>query len=204
MKIRWVAISIWIFLGTSFISLVLAGKENTAAPAFLQESETTPYRAVFAQYLAVIPNAADPSLSVDCALSVSNVCSAPEELKLFIGDSSDGAPTSGRITLYLYNLDGTEIQYRTDGNSPGDGLNPDGSLGSGQTWTVRLAEILAAAEGKPEAEIQFRGYGWVLSDFDCLAGTYSNTVFGVGFTQSYEMLPAMGQGGNFGGVIIPK
>ncbi len=204
MKIRWVAICFSIFWGTSFVTLGLAGEQGTAAPVFVQEAGSSAYRAVFAQYLAVIPNEADPTLQVDCAISVSNVCKAPLPLSLFIGDSAENAPTSGRISLYLYNMDGTEIVYQTGPDSPGDGLNPDGSLGSGQTWTVRLAEILAAAEGKAEADIRFRGYGWVLSDFDCLAGTYSNTVFGVGFTQSYEMLPAMGQGGNFGGVIIPK
>jgi hypothetical protein len=52
------------------------------------------------------------------------------------------------------------------------------------------------------SQVRFSGYAWILSEFDCLGGTYNNTVFGVGFTQAFEFLPAMGQGGWFGGIPI--
>lgn len=156
------------------------------------------YRAVFAHFLAVRPNS-DPSLTVDSALSVSNVCAAPEKVAPFIGRG----PSSGRLTLFLYDRSGTLTVFETDSGAIGEGLNSDGTLAPGQTWTVRLAEVIAAAWGVDEADVEFLGYAWVLSQFDCLAGTYSNTIFGLGFTQSFELLPAMGQGGFFGGLMIP-
>lgn len=180
-----------------------AGGRHTGPTVFFQDSGTEAYRAVFAQYLAVLPNAEDPSQNVDCAISISNVCAAPSEIAPFLGGGQQGTPDHGRIILHLYGSDGTHIRYVTGPDSPGVGLEPDGELASGGTWRVRLAEILAQAQGVPEADVDFQGYGWILSSFDCLAGTYNNTVFGVGFTQSYEMVPAMGQGGFFGGVMIP-
>lgn len=181
-----------------------AGSRLQDGPSvFLQNSGTEAYRAVFAQYLAVQPDADHPSLSVDCAISISNVCAVPSEVEPFIGGSQQEAPDHGRIILHLYGSDGTHVRYVTGPDSPGVGLDADGELPSGGTWRVRLAEVLAQARGIPEADVNFQGYGWILSGFDCLAGTYSNTVFGVGFTQSYEMVPAMGQGGFFGGVMIP-
>ncbi|MFZ0426774.1 MAG: hypothetical protein WAO20_01560 [Acidobacteriota bacterium] len=153
-------------------------------------------------------------MAVDCAISISNVCASPASVAPYLGRAD--APTSGRITLFLYGLDGAPVVYQTEpaadpGARLGDGLSAEGTLGPGATWTVRLAEVLARAYGVSEDHLTdpgvlgpggFRGYGWILSDFDCLAGTYNNTVFGVGFTQAYEMVPAMGQGGFFGGVMI--
>lgn len=167
---------------------------------FLQSDLSTAYRAVFAQYLVVRPNE-DPRYTVDCAISVSNVCAGPGSVAYLTG--RDEAPIRGSVALFLYNSDGTPISYVTDSNSPGTGLNADGTLGAGQTWTVRLAEVLNAAGFKDKAgKAEFNGYGWILSEFDCLAGTYNNTIFGLGFTQNFEMLPAMGQGGFFGGMIV--
>jgi hypothetical protein len=166
---------------------------------FAAEDTSTHFRAVFAQFLSVVPSA-EAGMSVDSAISISNVCAAPEEVQFVLGQRSN----QGAISVFLYDRDGTLIAYRTD--SPlGAGLNADGTLGPGQTWTVRLAEVISRAQGIPESQIEFNGYGWFLSGFDCLVGTYSNTIFGLGFTQSYEMLPGMGQGpGFFGGLMIPQ
>jgi len=185
-----------------FCSEAQAVEPESSSLSFVAETGSTAYRAVFAQYLAVIPSA-NPAVNVDCAISISNVCAAPSVLSPFIGGSTPLAPSSGRVSLFLYNTDGTLLTYTTAPDSPGYGLNPDGTLSAGMTWTVRLAEVLSKVLDRPENQIDFRGYGWILSEFDCLAGTYNNTVFGVGFTQSYEMVPAMGQGGFFGGVMIP-
>lgn len=180
---------------------VRAAGPGLPAVTFLQTEVTSARRAVFAHFLAYVPDPSNPGRAVDGAISVSNVCAAPPEIDLFIGD----AAPKGRVVLHLYHLDGTHITYVTGPNSPGAGLDPNGELGPGQTWTVRLAEILAAARGIPEQQVtDFRGYAWILSEFDCLAGTYTNTIFGLGFSQAYEMSPAMGQGGFFGGVQVPS
>ncbi|HUV13396.1 MAG TPA: hypothetical protein VMY18_07110, partial [Acidobacteriota bacterium] len=161
---------------------------GTNPVVFAQGELTTAHRAVFAQFLAVIPNE-DPEFSVNSAMSISNVCAAPDVLSPFLGRE----PTEGRVALYLYDMSGNLTTFIPDSDMLGAGLNPDGTLKPGQTWTVNLSEVLTAAIGSKGNE--FRGYGWVLSEFDCLGGTYSNTIYGLGFTQNFEMLPAMGQGG---------
>lgn len=171
---------------------------STDPVVFAQGELSTARRAVFAQFLAVFPNEEDPDFSVNSAMSISNVCAAPEGLSPFLGRE----PTEGRVAVYLYDMSGNLTTYITDSDALGEGLNPGGTLKPGQTWTVNLSEILAAATGNKRN--QFRGYGWVLSEFDCLGGTYSNTIYGLGFTQNFEMLPAMGQGGFFGGLMIPQ
>ena len=170
---------------------------GTDPVVFAQGELTTAHRAVFAQFLAVFPNE-DPDFSVNSAMSISNVCAAPDVLSPFLGRE----PTEGRVALYLYDMSGNLTTFVTDSDMLGEGLNPDGTLKPGQTWTVNLSEVLAAATGSKAKD--FRGYGWVLSEFDCLGGTYSNTIYGLGFTQNFEMLPAMGQGGFFGGLMIPQ
>ncbi len=170
---------------------------GTDPVVFAQGELTTAHRAVFAQFLAVIPNE-DPALSVNSAMSISNVCAAPDALSPFLGRE----PTEGRVALYLYDMSGNLTTFVTDSDIVGKCLNPDGTLKPGQTWTVNLSEILAAATGSKTKD--FGGDGWVLSECDCLGGTYSNTIYGLGFTQNFEMLPAMGQGGFFGGLMIPQ
>ena len=171
---------------------------GTDPVVFSQGELSTARRAVFAQFLAVFPNEEDPNFSVNSAMSISNVCAAPGALSPFLGRE----PTKGRVAIYLYAMSGDLTTFITDSDVLGEGLNPDGTLEAGQTWTVNLSEVLAAATGGKTRE--FRGYGWVLSEFDCLVGTYSNTIYGLGFTQNFEMLPAMGQGGFFGGLMVPQ
>jgi hypothetical protein len=171
---------------------------STDPVAFAQGELSTARRAVFAQFLAVFPNEEDPNFSVNSAMSISNVCAAPDALSPFLGRE----PTEGRVAIYLYDMSGTLTTFITASDMLGEGLNPDGTLKAGQTWTVNLSEVLSAATGSKKRE--FRGYGWVLSEFDCLVGTYSNTIYGLGFTQNFEMLPAMGQGGFFGGLMVPQ
>lgn len=214
MKTWWLVANLCLFAPVAQSAAQSKPVEGASPAVFFQESGSSAYRAVFAQFLAVIPSVDDESMSVDCAISISNVCASPASVAPYLARGD--APTSGRITLFLYNLDGTRTIYQTQPAASqeaqlGAGLSADGTLEPGHTWTVRLAEILASVYGVPEDMLTdpgvlgpggFRGYGWILSDFDCLAGTYNNTVFGVGFTQAYEMVPAMGQGGFFGGVMI--
>jgi hypothetical protein len=202
MNIYFGAFAFLAWLGLS--ANVYAGPQPIAdAIGFAEEDTTTYYRAVYAQYLTVIadPNLEDGDQTVDCGLSISNLCAAPGAVLPLL--AAQGGPTAGRLTLFLYGSDGEQIIYTPTSDDLGEGLNPDGTLSEGGTWRVRLAQILADHSGDgDESKINFSGYGWVLSEFDCLGGTYNNTVFGVGFTQAFEFLPAMGQGGWFGGVPI--
>ncbi len=188
---------------------------STGAVSYSEEDTTDYYRAVFAHYLAVIPDPdpTGPDYSVNCAISISNVCAIPEGsgLEIYSLGSDKTRPTSGGFAIFLYDRDGTVYSFSSksvnrylDGHLIGAGLNEDGTLDPGQTFTVNLQEILAAVQGVyPQDVEQFVGYGWILSEFDCLAGTYSNTIYGLGFTQAFELKPAMGQGGQFGGIMLP-
>ena len=192
----------------------IAAQDNnpTGAVTYSEEDGTDYYRAVFAHYLAVIPNA-DPGMSVNCAISISNVCAIPDSSKLdtYMGSDVTRA-SSGGFAIVLYDRDGTVYNFSSRGDTflldgelwPGTGLNTDGTLDPGQTYTVNLQEILVAIQGvEPDEVEEFVGYGWILSEFDCLAGTYSNTIYGLGFTQAFELKPAMGQGYQFGGLMLP-
>lgn len=174
--------------------------QGTDTISFLAQDNTEPHRAVHAHFLVWQANVDDSNFNVDTAISVSNVTAAPPEAAgLGIGE-----PTSGRFTVYLWDADGTLFTHTTGPDSPeGNGmLNLDGTLDPGKTYTVRLAELLEEITGEDEADIQFTGYGWVVSEFDGLGGTYNVTIFGLGFTQNFEFLPGMGQGGMFGGAPV--
>lgn len=180
--------------------------QGTDTISFLAQDNTEPHRAVHAHFLAQQvaedPVTGDP-LQVDTAISISNVTAAPPE----VAGLGIGEPTSGRFTLYLWNEDGTLFTHTSGPDTfvdlPGNGmLNADGTLDPGKTYTVRLAEVLSFLTGEPEDEIHFVGYGWVVSEFDGLGGTYNVTIFGLGFTQNFEFLPGMGQGGMFGGAPV--
>ncbi len=92
--------------------------------------------------------------------------------------------------------------YETAADSPGAGLDEAGELWPCRTYTVRLAEILAQITGLPEDDNEFTGYGWVIGNFDAIAGTYNVTIFGLGFTQNFELTPVVGAAGGSGGVKL--
>jgi hypothetical protein len=181
---------------------------QTGAVTLSETDDTSYLRAVFAQYLAVIPNE-DSALSVNCAISISNVCASTAESKLDAFNSTIARADSGGFAIVLFDRDGTVHNFSSQQHymvgyygedHPGDGI-----LRPGQTFTVNLQEILAAVKGvKIGEEGEFVGYAWILSEFDCLAGTYSNTIYGLGFTQAFELQPAMGQGGFIGGIMLPE
>ena len=76
------------------------------------------------------------------------------------------------------------MMMETSMDTMGQGLT-DGMLGPGETYTVLLSELV---------EMDFVGYGWIVANFDAVAGT--RTVFGPGFSQHGDMSPPVShQGG---------
>lgn len=181
------------------------GVQAVAAPGegpFFQLQTTPEQSAVFAAFMASGDDGfAGPEepVPIVTTLSVSNVLAAPTG-PTFDVLFRDTGNTQGTVELYLWNIDGDLIFYETHANSPGFGLNPDGTLAPGQTWIVLLEEILEDA-GLPR-ETLFIGYGWVVANFDAVAGTYHLTFFRIGFTQNYVLEPAMGTAGFFGGIPV--
>ncbi len=175
-----------------------AGKIGTDSGSLKGTSVTTSQTAVFAAFLS---NAGGSELlpsGINTAISVSNILAVPAGL------SSDflniaGSDDRGTVDLYMWDRDGTAYSASSANCIVGFGLNEDGTLGPGQTWTFLLADILDCLGLSPSTE--FNGYGWVVGNFDAIAGTYNVTVFDVGFTQNFELTPAVGQGQTFTGGI---
>ena len=130
---------------------------------------------------------------------MSNILGAPAG---YLGDKYDAfGDRHGTVEIYLWNRDGTAMMYETGPDSPGAGLDESGELWPCRTYTVRLAEILSQITGLPESDNEFTGYGWIIGNFDAIAGTYNVTIFGLGFTQNFELTPTVGN--SIGGIPLP-
>ena len=167
-----------VLLTVAFGGTAMAG----TSVSFMAAGHTTEQSAVFASYLVSIPNE-DPMLNVDTAISVSNVLMAPDGIH--VAGGYNGADMMGTLEIYLYNRDGSMMMHVTSMESPGTGLM-DGMLGPGQTYTVLLSELV---------EGEFVGYGWVVANFDAVAGTRTVTIFGLGFNQHGDMTPSVSHDG---------
>ena len=135
--------------------------------SFMAGPGSTNQSAVFASFLAYVPNMDDPSMSIDSAISVSNILGAPGNLMYVVqGGAGEGANMMGTVEIYLYGADGM-VMYSTDMMMAGQGTGMDGMLMPGGTYTVFVSDILMAAghEGR------FLGYAWIVGNFDGIAGT---------------------------------
>lgn len=191
LKLRNVLIVVCLAPAALSVSATAASRFNSSSGSLNGVAVTTSQTAVFAAFL-VNQAATEQSSRIDTAISVSNVLAVPEGFQSdFL--SPGGGDTVGTVEFYLWNEDGASYFWES-GMDPGvgRGLNDDGTLGPGQTYTVLLNDILGRA-GFPAGET-FVGYGWVVGNFDGIAGTYNVTIFDVGFTQNFELLPGVGQG----------
>ena len=89
-------------------------------------------------------------------------------------------PLSGTVKFSLFPNGEEMIEYSTDGSSSGAGLDDDGSIPAGNTYTVLLSEVLSDADmpgdftGHLYVETDFtgcRGVGW-LTDFNTVNQAY--------------------------------
>ena len=138
--------------------------------SFMAGPGSTNQSAVFASFLAYVPNMDNPAMSIDSAISVSNILGAPDNLMYVVqgGAGEGGSTMMGTVEIYLYGLDGsTPIMYSTDMMMVGQGTGMDGMLMPGMTYTVFVSEILMA-KGHVGS---FLGYAWIVGNFDGIAGT---------------------------------
>ena len=70
--------------------------------------------------------------------------------------SSGGNAQPGAIMLDLY-VGGTKMSYKTSASSPGSGLNANGMLEPGGTWSVLLSQVFPGNPGN--------GYLTITTDF---------------------------------------
>ena len=165
-------------LCTAVLLVVAFGGTAVAGTSvsFMAAGHTTEQSAVFGSYLVNLPE-----LGFDTAISVSNVLMSPEGAN--VAGGYNGHDMMGTLEIYLYQ-GGEMMMVETSMDSPGTGLT-DGMLGPGETYTVLLSELVDG---------DFVGYGWIVANFDAVAGT--RTVFGPGFSQHGDMTPPVShQGG---------
>lgn len=168
-----------VLLTVAFGGTAMAG----TSVSFMAAGHTSEQSAVFASYLVSIPHE-DPMYAFDTAISVSNVLMAPAGIDV-AGGAYEGYNKMGTLEIYLYNRDGKMMMHETSMDSPGSGLDDDGMLGPGQTYTVLLSEVVGDTE--------FVGYGWVVANFDGVAGT--RTVIGSFVNQHGTMSPPVSRHG---------
>ncbi len=167
-------------LCTAVLLVVAFGGTATAGTSvsFMAAGHTTDQSAVFGSYLVSLPD-----LGFDTAISVSNVLMSPKGTNVS-GGVGTGYDMMGTLEIYLYNRDGTMTMMETSMDTMGEGLT-DGMLGPGETYTVLLSELVE--------DMDFVGYGWIVANFDAVAGT--RTVFGPGFSQHGDMTPPVSRHG---------
>ena len=142
--------SIVCFATLALFALGVNAQAGGDAVAFGNDEVTTSQTAVFAAFLAWLPNEEQPNFSADTAISVSNILGAPPG---DLGDIYDAyGDRHGTIEFFLWNRDGTPMWYETSADSPGSGLDELGYLQPCRTYTVRLAEILSKITGLPEVD----------------------------------------------------
>lgn len=159
----------------------------------IHDPEKTGRRALFAAFLVGNPFVPEQG-SAETSFSISNIQASPQGS--FFHSLSRGGVEAGTIEFYLWGQDGEVLAYETGPGSPGFGLDGEGRLLPGHTYTVQLGDILdeLAVPGP------FVGYGWIVANFDGVQGTYA--ISGIGGTPSFPLQPGLGKHRFFGGIPI--
>ncbi len=148
--------------------------------------------AVFAARLVNRQFDSNPQFDVDTGFSVSNVLVVPAGVR-FQGLDLSGTQSRGTIEFYLFDRDGGLSFFETAMNpSLGLGLDAQGRLGPGRTYTVGLGDILEFLTGSRSTP--FDGYAWIVANFDGVAGSYSLNSSDPDVARNFELTPAVGQG----------
>lgn len=188
--------ALFIFIAVIFLAggfTAFAEGIDTGSRSFTGMYETTDQTAVFMTLATstapvVAPAGETPAAAVATAISVSNPL-AWDPMSIYL--TLTGYVTEGTVEIHLWDqTEGELISYETAGDSPGDGLNEDGTLSPGGTWTFLLGDVLAAAGWDGD----FTGYGWIVANFDGVVATHTLVIFDVGFAQAFHAVPALGQG----------
>lgn len=178
-KSKWILICGVLLLALG-VNVAAAGRSDSQV--LLQEDATSQYSAVLAAFAAEIPS------GEQTAVSVSNTMATPSVSGLEFAGFPTGGDTAGAVWAFCYNtLDGSTWTFNSiDDPTVGTGLDMDGMLPAGGTWTAYVHEILATA-GFDAATDSFIGYCYFVGNFDAIAGTYVNTFSSVSSQQAFPM-----------------
>ncbi len=170
------------------VFLVAAGMNAVAQDESITifgDVSTASQSAVLASFLSSL----DDGNAASTALSISNILGAPSG-----SGFPSGGDESGPIWIYLFSSTGKVYTFHTDDHPDvGSGLNVDGSLSPGGTYSVFLHQILQALfPDRVPADRNFTGYAWVVANFDAVTGTYVNSFPALEASQAFLMQPSVG------------
>jgi hypothetical protein len=203
-KVKWILVC-GVLIAALSVNVAAAGPKSDTNVFF--SSHVTP---AFSAVLASLMMQQAAGEELETALSVSNTCAAPPigpvvnplDEQVASGFPECGVESTGPVWLFCYNQDGTSWAFNSsvdliDDVPIGSGLDDDGMLAPGGTFTVFLSEVVEAVTGD-SANVGFAGYCYVVGqDFEAIAGTYVNFLPLVGVQQDFTMQS------DFAGVPIP-
>lgn len=199
-KTHLLELAVVLFLLLSLPAGAFAGSGSTGSgPVFIVMPSTSYEAAVMTPFLAN-----EPSTGLTSRITVTNVqLPPPLRFGLMYSPAFSAFSMSGPIEFHLYSHDGNYYFYETSqtlfAGSIGEGLDSQGRLGHGQTFTVTLDELLTAAQ----VERSFVGYAWIIGNFAAIQGTCEilNSVAG---PSVFSLEPSLGTSlrtyGTLGGI----
>jgi hypothetical protein len=197
-KVKWILVC-GVLMAALSMNVAAAGPKSDTNVFFA--AHVTPQ---FSAVLASLMMSQAGGEELETAISVSNTCAAPE---LGEGLPHCGVESTGPVWLFCNAQDGTNWAFNSsadfvEGAPIGSGLDEEGMLAPGGTFTVFLSEVIEAVVGEGAEEVSFVGYCWVVGqDFEAIAGTYVNFLPLVGIQQDFAMqsdftgVPIMPEGG---------
>jgi hypothetical protein len=176
-RLKWILVCGALMAALS-VNVAAAGPRSDAN-VFFDSHVTTE----FAATLMSLGMAQAGGEELETAVSVSNTMASPFAMM------PPGADLSGVVWMFCYNQDGTSWVYNSandlvDGVPIGSGLEEDGTLAAGGTFTVFLSEVINAVAGE---DLRFVGYCYVVGEFDAIVGSYVNYLPLVGIQQDFVM-----------------
>lgn len=178
-KLKWILICGVVLLAFGVNAAAARGSD---AQVFLQEEGTSQFSATLASFVTSL------ATGEQTAVSVSNPLATPQVEGVDFTGFPAGGDTEGPVWAFCYNAieQGQVYVYNSSVDPVGGGLDGDGMLVPGATWTVYVHDILATQGFDPAAD-NFVGYCYFVGEFDAIVGTYVNILGSVNSQQSFAM-----------------
>jgi hypothetical protein len=189
-KVKWILVC-GVLMAALSVNVAAEGPKSDMGVFFAAHS--TP---AFSAVLGALMGQQSAGEELDTALSVSNTCAAPA-LGMVPADAhlnfqECGVESTGPVWLFCYDQGGTSWTFNSstdliDDMPIGGGLDEDGMLPPGGTFTVYMSNIVEAVTGD-SANVSFAGYCFVVGqDFEAIAGTYVNFIPLAGIQQDFAL-----------------
>lgn len=191
-NVKWILVC-GVLMAALSVNVAAEGPKSDMG-VFFDSHGTTGYAATMATLVMAVGSEIAPadghiSQDLDTAISVSNTCKTPVgEGFPMCGVGPDGMSGDvGAVWLFCYpqgvddvGVGGPPQEVLTFDSSAvdpviGTGLNEDGELEAGGTWTVYFSDVLRAV-GVPTEDQSFIGYCYVVGEFDAIVGSTVNFI----------------------------